>query len=192
MDGDDGQEWGDQFVDRGQRKQNGRLGEAVDRLADELSQGWAGRAVEGEGLVLQRTLRGLQQRFVIDVPAQKSAEARRLEDLRATLYPVYAAPAKLIARDKEFTVAGPTGLVDGIMEAGRKGVEVNRYKGLGEMNPDQLWETTLDPNARALLQVKVNHADSAEETFSTLMGDLVEPRREFIQTNALNVANLDV
>jgi DNA gyrase subunit B len=78
------------------------------------------------------------------------------------------------------------------MEQGRKGVDVSRYKGLGEMNPDQLWETTLDPNARALLQVRVNHADSAEETFSTLMGDVVEPRRDFIQTNALNVSNLDV
>jgi DNA gyrase subunit B len=79
-----------------------------------------------------------------------------------------------------------------VVEFGRKGVEVQRYKGLGEMNPDQLWETTLDPNARALLQVKVSHEDSAEETFSTLMGDIVEPRREFIQTNALNVSNLDV
>jgi DNA gyrase subunit B len=79
-----------------------------------------------------------------------------------------------------------------VMELGRKGVAVSRYKGLGEMNPDQLWETTLDPNARSLLQVRVSHADEAEEVFSTLMGDLVEPRRDFIQSNALSVANLDV
>ena len=84
------------------------------------------------------------------------------------------------------------GLVEAVIELGRRGIEVNRYKGLGEMNPDQLWETTLDPDVRSLLQVQVNHADAAEETFSTLMGDLVEPRRDFIQANALSVANLDV
>jgi len=164
----------------------------LDMLADHLSKGWAGRAVEGEGLVLQRMQRGLLQRFVIDPPAQRSPEARRLEELRPALLAVFASPGKLIARDRDFVIPGPTALVDSIMDAGRKGVEVSRYKGLGEMNPDQLWETTLDPNVRSLLQVKVNHADSAEETFSTLMGDIVEPRREFIQQNALNVSNLDV
>jgi DNA gyrase subunit B len=82
--------------------------------------------------------------------------------------------------------------MDAVTEAGKKGVTINRYKGLGEMNPEQLWETTLDPQVRSLLQVKVSHADEAEEIFSTLMGDVVEPRREFIQDNALNVANLDV
>ena len=97
---------------------------------------------------------------------------------------LYAGPGSLIT--------GPLALVEAIMDQGRKGVTVQRYKGLGEMNPEQLWETTLDPQARSLLQVKVSHADEANEIFSTLMGDEVEPRRDFIQTNALNVANLDI
>ena len=103
-----------------------------------------------------------------------------------------SAPAPSSARDKSWPISGPASLVEAVMDLGRRGIEVQRYKGLGEMNPDQLWETTLDPEARALLQVKVSHADLAEETFSTLMGDLVEPRRDFIQSNALTVANLDV
>jgi DNA gyrase subunit B len=110
----------------------------------------------------------------------------------AHLREVYAASGKLVAKDKEFVVTGPSGLVDAVMETGRKGITVQRYKGLGEMNAEQLWETTLDPNARSLLQVRMSHADSAEEIFSTLMGDLVEPRRDFIQENALSVSNLDV
>ncbi|MBV9017913.1 MAG: DNA gyrase subunit B, partial [Alphaproteobacteria bacterium] len=101
-------------------------------------------------------------------------------------------PGKLVARDKEYRITGPSALVEAVMEIGRRGIEVNRYKGLGEMNPDQLWETTLDPEVRSLLLVRVDHEDVAEETFSTLMGDLVEPRRDFIQQNALSVANLDV
>ena len=86
---------------------------------------------------------------------------------------------------------GPTQLGEILLENGKKGLVVNRYKGLGEMNPDQLWQTTLDPQVRTLLQVKLNHIEEAEEIFSTLMGDVVEPRREFIQTNALKVVNLD-
>ena len=99
---------------------------------------------------------------------------------------------QLTARDKTWPISGPVSLVEAVMDLGRRGIEVQRYKGLGEMNPEQLWETTLDPEVRALLQVRVSHADLAEETFSTLMGDLVEPRRDFIQANALTVANLDV
>ena len=82
--------------------------------------------------------------------------------------------------------------VDAIMAAGKKGITIQRYKGLGEMNPEQLWETTLDPEARSLLQVKIEHLDEADQTFATLMGDVVEPRKEFIQDNALNVINLDI
>ena len=92
----------------------------------------------------------------------------------------------------EKKIAGPVTLVDAVMASGRKGITINRYKGLGEMNPEQLWETTLDPEARSLLQVRIDHMDEADETFATLMGDVVEPRKEFIQDNALNVVNLDI
>ena len=129
---------------------------------------------------------------MLDAALLKSAEARRLDERTAELQQTYGRPGKLVAKDKEQPVVGPSSLVAAVMELGPKEGDIQRYKGLGEMNPGQLWETTLDPNARVLLQVKVTHADLAEETFSTLMGDLVEPRREFIQSNALSVANLDV
>ena len=92
----------------------------------------------------------------------------------------------------EKKISGPAVLVDAVMSAGKKGITLQRYKGLGEMNPEQLWETTLDPEARSLLQVKIEHFEEADETFATLMGDVVEPRKEFIQDNALNVVNLDI
>src|SRR5438552_126203 len=129
---------------------------------------------------------------LIDAVLLRSSEARRLDGDGDRLREVYERPGKLVARDREYPIAGPSALVEAVMEIGRRGIEVNRYKGLGEMNPDQLWETTLDPEARSLLQVRVSHEDLAEETFSTLMGDLVKPRREYIQSNALSVANLDV
>ena len=136
--------------------------------------------------------RSVDERRLIEWSLLRSSEARRLDGDNAALREVYDRAGKLVARDKEYRITGPTGLVDAIMELGRRGAEINRYKGLGEMNPEQLWETTLDPEVRSLLKVRVNHEDEAEETFSTLMGDLVEPRREFIQSNALSVANLDV
>jgi DNA gyrase subunit B len=129
---------------------------------------------------------------VLDAALLRSAEARRLDEAASALQEVYQKPGKLGAKDKETIVTGPTGLVEAVMELGPKQGDIARYKGLGEMNPEQLWETTLNPDVRTLLQVKVPHADLAEETFSTLMGDLVEPRRDFIQANALEVANLDV
>ena len=129
---------------------------------------------------------------MIDGDVIRSGEARRLhasaEELRAT----YGDETRLQVGDRETRISGPVGLVDMVMAQGRKGIDVQRYKGLGEMNKEQLWETTLDPNARTLLQVRVNHVDESDEVFSTLMGDVVEPRREFIQTNALSVENLDV
>ncbi|MDP6884571.1 MAG: DNA gyrase subunit B, partial [Rhodospirillales bacterium] len=105
---------------------------------------------------------------------------------------IYARHGLLTAKDAEHPITGPVSLVETVMELGRKGVAIQRYKGLGEMNPEQLWETTLDKDARSLLQVRISHADDAEDVFSTLMGDIVEPRRDFIQSNALKVANLDV
>ena len=108
------------------------------------------------------------------------------------LQPVYARRGQLKQKDQSIDIRSPSQLLDAILAVGKKGVTLQRYKGLGEMNPEQLWETTLDPHARTLLQVKVAHGDDADEVFTTLMGDLVEPRREFIQSNALNVANLDV
>ena len=164
----------------------------LDALLSPDEERWTPGVVVGEGISFSRTVRGVQQRFIIDPLSPRSPEARRLHDQREAIREAFDGAAKLLVKDNSTLVAGPTKLVDTVMELGRKGVDVQRYKGLGEMNPDQLWETTLDPNARTLLQVRINHADSAEETFSTLMGDIVEPRRDFIQANALNVSNLDV
>ncbi len=164
----------------------------LDALDDELGRGWHGNVLDDGGLELRRTLRGVTERHIIDSALIRSAEGRRLDERAGDLQRLYTRHGALTAKDKDYVITGPVALVDTIMELGRKGVAIQRYKGLGEMNPDQLWETTLDPNVRTLLQVRVNHADDAEEVFSTLMGDLVEPRREFIQNNALKVANLDV
>jgi DNA gyrase subunit B len=168
-----------------------RIAQRLDRIAAETERTWHG-TVRGEGLVLGRTHQGVEERRLIDRALLRSSEARRLDADRTQLREVYEMPGALAARDRTIPIAGPAALVEAVMELGRRGIEINRYKGLGEMNPEQLWETTLDPEARSLLQVKVSHADLAEETFSTLMGDLVEPRRDFIQANALSVANLDV
>jgi DNA gyrase subunit B len=169
-----------------------RIAERLNLLASEHERLWQGEVIAGEGLVLSRIRQGVAERHLIDAALLRSSEAHRLDADGEKLREVYDRPGTLAARDKTHPITGPVGLVEAVMELGRRGVEVQRYKGLGEMNPEQLWETTLDPEVRSLLQVKISHADSAEETFSTLMGDLVEPRRDFIQTNALSVANLDV
>ncbi|HEV7368435.1 DNA topoisomerase (ATP-hydrolyzing) subunit B [Arenibaculum sp.] len=160
--------------------------------ADGTSGGWTGEATP-DAIYLFRTRRGVTHRYMLDTDLLNSAEARRLAALPDAFRTRFGTHARLLLKEKELRlVTGPTALLEAVLEHGRHGASIQRYKGLGEMNPDQLWETTLDPTKRSLLQVRVNHADEAEEVFSTLMGDVVEPRREFIQDNALKVANLDV
>ncbi|UCH73668.1 MAG: DNA topoisomerase (ATP-hydrolyzing) subunit B [Rhodospirillales bacterium] len=168
-----------------------RVARRLDELSDPFERGWLGEADEG-GLTFSRTLRSVPEHYSIDGNLIRSAEARQLDAVAGELQAVYGKPASLAIKDQETRIWGPVGLIDAIMANGRKGIDVQRYKGLGEMNPDQLWETTLDPEMRTLLQVRISHAEDAGEVFSTLMGDVVEPRRDFIQSNALRVENLDV
>ena len=164
----------------------------LDSLFDQHERGWQGEALADGGLAFTRTVRGVSERHVIDGAVIRSGEARRIDTEAALLQATYAKHATLTTKDQEQEIAGPIDLAEAIMAVGRKGITIQRYKGLGEMNAEQLWETTLDPDSRSLLRVKVTQADEAAEIFSTLMGDVVEPRREFIQTHALEVANLDV
>ena len=157
----------------------------LNATAEEGEASWEGRFDPDGALVLERTVRGVLERAVLDKLLLASADARRLADRAASLSETYAHPAMLRRGGDATRVFGPLSLLKAIETAGRKGVSVARYKGLGEMNPEQLWETTLDPDARTLMQVKVDHADDADEMFSKLMGDVVEPRREFIQEFAL-------
>jgi DNA gyrase subunit B len=163
----------------------------LNRLAEEGEDTWVGRFAEG-ALVLQRTVRGVDETAVLPPSLIASQDAIRLAERAAGLREIYEKPA-LLRQEKggEIAVHGPASLLDAVLESGRKGLKVQRYKGLGEMNADQLWETTLDANARTLLQVKVEHADEADELFTKLMGDVVEPRREFIEEFALE-AEVDV
>ncbi|MFZ5610573.1 MAG: DNA topoisomerase (ATP-hydrolyzing) subunit B [Pseudomonadota bacterium] len=162
------------------------------RLGAEDAGGWQASATAEGGYRIARTLKGVTDVYHIDKPLLASAEARKLDEVARAVAPVFATPACLIRKEVRQALHRPTDLLAAILEAGRKGLSIQRYKGLGEMNPGQLWETTLDPEVRALLQVKVEQADTADEMFTKLMGDVVEPRREFIQANALAVANLDV
>lgn len=137
-------------------------------------------------------VRGVKEVAVLDVALIGSADARHMDQMTTRLQEIYRTPPTLARKDGEVEMSGPRALLDSIFATGRKGLSMQRYKGLGEMNAEQLWETTLDPNVRSLLQVKVNDATDADGLFSRLMGDEVEPRREFIQDNALSVANLDI
>ena len=163
----------------------------LDTLAEETERGWSGR-LGNEGFVFRREVRGVTEVHTLDRALLGSLEARRLRERHAHLQEIYAAPAKLKRKDADTPVYGPRTLLDAVYDAGRKGITMQRYKGLGEMNPDQLWETTLNKDVRTLLQVKIGDLGEADEIFSRLMGDIVEPRRLFIQENALTVENLDV
>ena len=136
-------------------------------------------------------MRGVKEVTFIDAALLGSADARKLDEHAANLQDIYARPGVLRRKGEDTSIHGPVGLFDAVMAAGRKGITLQRYKGLGEMNPQQLWETTLDINARSLLQVKVKEVDEANVLFDQLMGDVVEPRRDFIQENALS-ASVDV
>jgi DNA gyrase subunit B len=145
-----------------------------------------------QGYQFNRTARGVGQTVRLIADGLRSPDARRLEALTPWLAETFSAPATAQIKGREVRVLGPAELLDLVFEIGRKGLAIQRYKGLGEMNPEQLWETTLDPNVRSLLRVTVDDANQANDLFSILMGDVVEPRRDFIQENALKVTNLDV
>ena len=168
------------------------LAERLDLIAEETERGWAGAVTAEGGLRLERMVRGVKELAFLDMALIGSQDARLIDQLSPKLAELYAAPPVLRRKEEAREISGPRALLDAIFANGRKGLSMQRYKGLGEMNAEQLWETTLDPNVRSLLQVRVNDATDADGLFARLMGDEVEPRRDFIQENALSVANLDI
>ena len=168
-----------------------QVAKRLDLVAVEYERGWQGRITQDHGIRLARILRGVEEIRTLDGAVLRSSEARRLSEVGRETRSIYEKPAHLTRKDREQVIYGPIDLLNAILAEGEKGLTLQRYKGLGEMNPDQLWETTLDPEARTLLQVKVDDFAEADDLFTKLMGDVVEPRREFIQQNALSVENLD-
>jgi len=168
-----------------------QVAERLNQIALEYERGWTGRITQDHGIRLSRILRGVEEMRTLDGPMLRSGEARKAGSFTESLKEVYGSTATLVRKDRSLAIHGPLDLLDAILKEGEKGLTLQRYKGLGEMNPDQLWETTLDPDARTLLQVKIEDAAEADDLFTKLMGDIVEPRREFIQSNALSVENLD-
>jgi DNA gyrase subunit B len=160
----------------------------LDALSEETERGWTGRFAEGDGFRFERTVRGVKEVAILDPALLGSADARKLDEHAASLQAVYPRQGVLRRKDEQTPIHGPVSLFEAVINGGRKGASLQRYKGLGEMNPDQLWETTLDTNARSLLQVKVKEGEEADNIFAELMGDLVEPRRDFIQQNALTAS----
>ncbi|MDC1480942.1 DNA topoisomerase (ATP-hydrolyzing) subunit B [Ascidiaceihabitans sp.] len=168
-----------------------KLAARLNLIAVEYEKGWSGRITQDHGMRLARILRGVEEVRTLDGKMLRSGEARKTGSFTKSLQDVYELPATLVRKDRSQVIHGPIDLLDAILGEGEKGLSLQRYKGLGEMNPDQLWETTLDPDARTLLQVQVSDMAEADDLFTKLMGDVVEPRREFIQKNALSVENLD-
>ena len=166
------------------------IAKRLDAFEGETDRGWQGKFVEGEGFLFERTVRGVREVAIIDHALLNSADARKLDEYAAALQGAYAKPGTLRRKGEDVPTAihGPVSLFEAITTSGRKGLTMQRYKGLGEMNPGQLWETTLDKDARSLLQVKVKEIDEASDIFAKLMGDEVEPRRIFIQDNALTAS----
>jgi DNA gyrase subunit B len=167
------------------------LAKRLDMIALEYEKGWTGRPTQDAGIRLTRVLRGVEEVRTLDGAILRGGEARRINQEVSATDGVFTDPSQLIRKDRFSHIHGPIDLLNAVMEEGEKGLSLQRYKGLGEMNPDQLWETTLDPEARTLLQVKIEDFAEADDIFTKLMGDVVEPRRAFIQDNALNVENLD-
>src|SRR5262245_50295519 len=163
----------------------------LDALAEETERGWHGSVVDGAAFQFERTVRGVKDVAIIDQALLGSADIRKLDEYAGSLQHVYPRHGTLRRKGDETAIHGPVGLFEAVTAAGRKGLTLQRYKGLGEMNPEQLWETTLDTNVRSLLQVRIKEVDEANVLFDQLMGDLVEPRRQFIQDNALT-ASVDV
>ena len=168
------------------------VADRLNLIAEEFERGWTGRPTQDGGIRMSRVLRGVEELRSLDGPMLHSAESRRLGAMTQSLQEVYGQPAQLIRKDRETPINGPISLLSAIFLEGEKGLSLQRYKGLGEMNPEQLWETTLDPVARTMLQVRIDDLGDADDIFTKLMGDVVEPRREFIQQNALSVENLDI
>ncbi|MFS4581509.1 DNA topoisomerase (ATP-hydrolyzing) subunit B [Phaeobacter sp. C3_T13_0] len=168
-----------------------KVAQRLDLIALEYERGWRGRITQDHGIRLSRILRGVEELRTLDGPMLRSGEARKTGSFTNSLQEIYGSPGTLVRRDRSQNIHGPLGLLKAILDEGEKGLALQRYKGLGEMNPDQLWETTLDPDARTFLQVRVEDMVEADDLFTKLMGDVVEPRREFIQKNALSVENLD-
>jgi DNA gyrase subunit B len=169
-----------------------QIAERLNAISDETEKGWEGKVRDDKGLSFSRRLRGVKEVHVLDEALINSADARKLNGYANALDEVFGGMAKLVRRDDTKEINGPVALLEAVYDIGRKGLSMQRYKGLGEMNADQLWDTTLDSSVRTLLQVKIGELDEADDIFSKLMGDVVEPRREFIQDNALSVDNLDV
>ena len=163
----------------------------LDLIALEYERGWQGRITQDHGIRLARILRGVEEVRTMDGKMLRSGEARKAGSFTQALQETYGAPATLSRKDRRQVINGPLDLLKAVLAEGEKGLSLQRYKGLGEMNPDQLWETTLDPDARTLLQVRIDDMAEADDLFAKLMGDVVEPRRAFIQENALSVAHLD-